>query len=242
MANDNPTSPASSPEATQQCTLCHGTGSIPNGTDEMACGRCAATGTLPIGGLYASISAYLTNNKEEHPGGLVATQQAAEQASEGQVAPTVFAEISRERAAQDEQWGGYIHDDSHERDAWFNWIQKQNSYAFKNSDNPYEFEHRMVKVAALAVAAIESSRRQRGALPENDKASKGQNSTGSYAKELAETRGIAGELIDYVCHQEHCSIGGTPHCICALETLLDRAEAAGISPEELRKSIQSGLE
>lgn len=63
-----------------------------------------------------------------------------------------------------------------------------------------------------------------------------------HRKELAETRGIAGELIDYVCHQEHCSIGGTPHCICALETLLDRAEAAGISPEELRKSIQSGLE
>lgn len=58
---------------------------------------------------------------------------------------------------------------------------------------------------------------------------------------VAETREIAGELIDYACHQEHCSIGGTPHCICALDTLLARAKAAGIapSPDEIRPEPKS---
>lgn len=73
----------------------------------------------------------------------------------------LFGEISRERAAQDEQWGGKTHDDSHERFEWLDWIHKQESRAFDVFDKPAAFESRMVKIAALAIAAIESSRRQR---------------------------------------------------------------------------------
>lgn len=73
----------------------------------------------------------------------------------------VFAEISAERERQDEQWGGETHDDSHERFEWCEYIRKQNNHAVSSAHNPAEFEARMVKVAALAVAAIESSRRQR---------------------------------------------------------------------------------
>lgn len=77
----------------------------------------------------------------------------------------LFSEISRERARQDEEWGGSVHDDSHELFEWFYYITKQIRLA---KEEPYEmtsgqinFEERMVKVAALAIAAIESSRRQR---------------------------------------------------------------------------------
>lgn len=72
----------------------------------------------------------------------------------------LFGEISRERTAQDEQWGGAIHDDSHEPWEWCNCIAKQNRLA-RDADEVEEYESRLVKVAALAIAAIESSRRQR---------------------------------------------------------------------------------
>jgi len=73
----------------------------------------------------------------------------------------IFSEISQERAAQDAQWGGPTHDDSHERFEWCAWIEKQNIYAFDASRSPVNFEARMLKIAALAVAAIESSRRSK---------------------------------------------------------------------------------
>lgn len=76
----------------------------------------------------------------------------------------IFGEITRERASQDEEWGGATHDDSHERYEWAVFIRKQNNLgeqAAYYSTKAEEFESRMVKVAALALAAIESSRRQR---------------------------------------------------------------------------------
>lgn len=73
----------------------------------------------------------------------------------------IFGEISAERRRQDEEWGGSAHDDSHELFEWGEFIRKQNNAAIGNFSKPQEFEARMVKVAALAVAAIESSRRQR---------------------------------------------------------------------------------
>jgi hypothetical protein len=73
----------------------------------------------------------------------------------------IFGEITRERAAQDEQWGGPTHDDSHDRHEWCEYIRKQNNHAVSSAHNATVFEARMVKVAALALAAIESSRRQR---------------------------------------------------------------------------------
>ena len=72
----------------------------------------------------------------------------------------VLDEIIQERAAQDAQWGGAFHDDSHDLFEWFIYIDKQIRLG-RNTSNPIEYESRMVKIAALAVAAIESSRRHR---------------------------------------------------------------------------------
>ena len=80
-------------------------------------------------------------------------------------ANTIFAgivrEIAAERRAQARQWGGPKHDDQHEAGDWFAYIVKQvrtavedrelfgNSSLFKNRS-------RLIKIAALAVAATES--------------------------------------------------------------------------------------
>ena len=37
----------------------------------------------------------------------------------------LFGEITRERASQDEEWGGAEHDDSHEHGDWVRFIEKQ---------------------------------------------------------------------------------------------------------------------
>lgn len=71
----------------------------------------------------------------------------------------IFAAISRERQAQDEEWGGKTHDDSHEPWEWCTYIDKQRKLA-RDANEPEEYRSRMVKIAALAVAAIESSMRQ----------------------------------------------------------------------------------
>jgi hypothetical protein len=70
----------------------------------------------------------------------------------------IFAEIMRERIAQDAQWGGPAHDDELVRFQWRDCIQKQLNYT---RNGAREFEERMVKIAALAVAAIQASRRDR---------------------------------------------------------------------------------
>lgn len=72
----------------------------------------------------------------------------------------LFGEISRERSKQDAQWGGAIHDDSHEPWEWCAYIGKHNLMA-DSADTTQDYEARMIKIAALAIAAIESSRRKR---------------------------------------------------------------------------------
>jgi hypothetical protein len=77
---------------------------------------------------------------------------------------TIFAQIDRERFAQDAQWGGAEHDKSHELFEWAHFIDKQNRLARQAGiwiavpTMREEFETRMIKIAALAVAAIEASR------------------------------------------------------------------------------------
>jgi hypothetical protein len=70
----------------------------------------------------------------------------------------LFGRISRERTRQDEEWGGAEHDDSHNHQDWVIFISKQIGLALAYRSN--DFESRMIKVAALAIAAIESSRRK----------------------------------------------------------------------------------
>lgn len=62
----------------------------------------------------------------------------------------LIMEIETERDDQDEQWGGPDHDDDHDENDWVKYIRKQ----IDKKDE--RFRERMIKVAALAVAAIES--------------------------------------------------------------------------------------
>lgn len=64
-----------------------------------------------------------------------------------------MAEVAKERQSQDWQWGGPEHDDKHMSEDWVQYIQKQANRCY---NYPNELRERMVKVAALAIAAIES--------------------------------------------------------------------------------------
>ncbi len=82
----------------------------------------------------------------------------------------VYDEIKAERAAQDAQWGGPAHDDEHRPSDWIGYlcthIAKAGGYepgklrlagpAVDLILNGPRFRKQMVRVAALAVAAIES--------------------------------------------------------------------------------------
>lgn len=78
----------------------------------------------------------------------------------------LLQEIVHERQHQDAMHGGPAHDDTYER---HDWIQLICDYAssprmrtVKAAETPEQFEKHMIQVAALAVAAIQSSRRKRG--------------------------------------------------------------------------------
>lgn len=69
-----------------------------------------------------------------------------------------------ERTRQDKQWGGANHDDEHGMHDWANFVHKQ-ARGVKQLDafsiaNAERFEEHMVKIAALAFAAIKSNRRR----------------------------------------------------------------------------------
>ena len=97
----------------------------------------------------------------------------------------ILYEILQERVRQDKQWGGPHHDDQHTYKDWLGFIRKQlneilshpgdkaaldeamkstfkDSHTGREFSNLQLFEERMVKVAALAVAAIQSERRKAG--------------------------------------------------------------------------------
>lgn len=76
----------------------------------------------------------------------------------------ILKEIEEERRHQDKKWGGADHDDTHDSYAWISFIiyylgqstsdfvRDKGSFVFKLRN----FRYNMIKVAALAVAAIES--------------------------------------------------------------------------------------
>ena len=61
----------------------------------------------------------------------------------------IIAEVLHERVRQDRQWGGPEHDDTHSADDFAMFIRRQ---ANRLHEDP---RGRMVKIAALAVAAVE---------------------------------------------------------------------------------------
>lgn len=67
----------------------------------------------------------------------------------------VYASILAERAAQDRQWGGPAHDDTHSFGEWIGWIRDFCAKA-RQTDQFSVVRRRLVQIAALAVAAVES--------------------------------------------------------------------------------------
>lgn len=66
----------------------------------------------------------------------------------------VLKEVWDERSYQDDKWGGKSFDNQHSEAEWLNWI---NEYANGTGRAlTYDFRKRMIKVAALAVAAVEA--------------------------------------------------------------------------------------
>lgn len=76
----------------------------------------------------------------------------------------VLDDVARERLAQDAQWGGPAHDDQHSVDDWSSFIDYQLSFIWypAKEPTPAEIRARLVKVAALAIAAVESLDRKGG--------------------------------------------------------------------------------
>jgi hypothetical protein len=79
-----------------------------------------------------------------------------------------YGEITKERNRQDEIWGGPEHDDTHTPEEWRSYIQYQinnmspsdrMTSAILDEDN---YRTRLIRIAALAVAAIQSLDRKKG--------------------------------------------------------------------------------
>jgi hypothetical protein len=68
---------------------------------------------------------------------------------------TILEAIDQERKRQIEQWGGPGHDDTHSPVDWIRLINEQTIRI--RTDNIYE---RMIKIAALGIAAAESEQRK----------------------------------------------------------------------------------
>ncbi len=76
----------------------------------------------------------------------------------------VIDDILAERALQDKEWGGNEHDDKHDFYDWRTYLYKQITAASMESGQHDRQRKRLVKIAALAVAAIESMDRKGGPL------------------------------------------------------------------------------
>ena len=68
---------------------------------------------------------------------------------------SVADEIKAERIKQDDYWGGPKHDDQHIHEEWVDYIITH----ARHSVNGRDFRYQMIRVAALAIAAIESDDR-----------------------------------------------------------------------------------
>ena len=85
----------------------------------------------------------------------------------------VLQEVSTRCASQDAQWGGPEHDDLHTKSEWLNFINDfllrarygnvttRGAFTPKEPEVSIAFENHLIDVAALAVQAIQSSRRKR---------------------------------------------------------------------------------
>lgn len=73
---------------------------------------------------------------------------------------SIFADINAERGYQDEKWGGPVHDDEHSVHDFVAFITKYAGNAVEAS--AFDQRKALIKVAALAVAAVEKIDRAAG--------------------------------------------------------------------------------
>jgi len=71
-----------------------------------------------------------------------------------------LARVAERRAKQDAKHGGPAHDDTHSRSEWLMFLEDYVRRA-RYCENGETYEYYLIDVAALAVAAIQSSRRKR---------------------------------------------------------------------------------
>ena len=74
----------------------------------------------------------------------------------------IIGDIARERDRQDLQWGGAAHDDEHIPYDWQGFIEKQCRRLCSGAIPANDYREHLVKIAAIAVAAIESYDRKAG--------------------------------------------------------------------------------
>lgn len=67
----------------------------------------------------------------------------------------VIEQVRAERHRQDEKWGGPPHDDEHSSQDWVAFIVRHLGRAVMWPFNGHQFRQAMIRVAALAVAAVE---------------------------------------------------------------------------------------
>ena len=75
----------------------------------------------------------------------------------------ICEEIRAEREAQDAEWGGSAHDDAHSQFDWWSYIKAHNDRSIRGQ-NRDDCRYQLVRVAALAVAAIQSFARKQKAV------------------------------------------------------------------------------
>lgn len=78
------------------------------------------------------------------------------------IRPTVYDHVLAERNRQDRKWGGPEHDDKHSDRDWITFITKHLGMAVTWPFDEDQFRTQMVRVAALAVAAVEAVDRAKG--------------------------------------------------------------------------------
>lgn len=67
-----------------------------------------------------------------------------------------LVDVVQERAAQDVQWGGPEHDDEHQPWEWVGFIEKHLKRANSCNNSLETYRAEMVKIAAVAIAQVES--------------------------------------------------------------------------------------
>lgn len=81
---------------------------------------------------------------------------------------SIYTEIKTERSKQDDEWGGPGHDDGHTTADWSEFI-RNHVYRAETATTTETARYQFVRVAALAVAAIETLDRQVAARKEGER-------------------------------------------------------------------------